>query len=383
MLDARTLSLVMTYVAAVSVLGMVLLAFGHRNEKSLPHVAAATLTIAIGMLGLTLRDMVPGFVSVVVANTLLVLGAVYLLASFRHFFGRKTHWPWLALAPVITAASFLYFWAVSDQVNIRMIIFSLLFGGGATWIGIEFLRPVKDEVWRGARIVTGLGFLVTGLVHAWRVVYVASSDQPLELMAGSIAFIVPALIGILTSIVTNFGFALVVGQRLQSRYDRLARVDQLTELLNRRGFDALVEAEISRALRHNTPLSVLIGDLDRFKRVNDSLGHSAGDAVLTEAAALIKRSARKEDHVGRLGGDEIALLLPGIDGDGAARTAERLREAVAAGNIDCGHRTKPMTMSFGVATLGRDGKTWLSLYAAADRRLYAAKQAGRNRVVAA
>jgi len=157
-----------------------------------------------------------------------------------------------------------------------------------------------------------------------------------------------------------------------------ARTDPLTKISNRRGFRELLDLELERARRGKAQMTVLVGDLDHFKEVNDRSGHHVGDAALQRVAHLLQQGKRQIDGAARVGGEEFALILPDTDGQGAFVIAERLRcdlreefstDAVA------------ITISFGVASYPQHGETAASLLRAADEALYAAKQSGRNRTV--
>lgn len=141
-------------------------------------------------------------------------------------------------------------------------------------------------------------------------------------------------------------------------------------------------AELSYAGRHNTEASVLMFDVDHFKRVNDTHGHLAGDEVLRNLAKTTSRLLRTEDVFARYGGEEFIVLLRGVPIRGAHRAGERLRTAIEAAPAKCDGQTIEATISVGCASLAccrkLDGDT---LIATADRRLYTAKRAGRNRVV--
>lgn len=159
--------------------------------------------------------------------------------------------------------------------------------------------------------------------------------------------------------------------------DHIARSDPLTGLANRRHLDEQLVAHVASAERHHHELSVAVVDIDNFKSVNDSFGHSAGDAVLREVALRLAASARVEDIVGRWGGEEFIVILPHCGPDGAAVVSERIRRAVAATPIRSEDGVViPVTVSIG-CTGGADDK----LIERADTALYAAKHAGRNRTV--
>jgi diguanylate cyclase (GGDEF)-like protein len=157
-----------------------------------------------------------------------------------------------------------------------------------------------------------------------------------------------------------------------------ARTDPLTRLSNRRGFREALDLELARARRGETRMTVLLGDVDHFKEVNDRSGHHVGDATLQRLARLLEHGKRQIDQVARVGGEEFALILPDTDDHGAYSVAERLRcelcEEFAADTV-------PVTISFGVASYPQHGETASSLLRAADEALYVAKQSGRNRTV--
>jgi diguanylate cyclase (GGDEF)-like protein/PAS domain S-box-containing protein len=162
---------------------------------------------------------------------------------------------------------------------------------------------------------------------------------------------------------------------VNSKLEALATVDGLTGAKNRRALDERLEMELRRAWRYKTPLSVLLLDVDKFKQFNDSFGHLAGDEVLKTVALVLQENVRVIDFVARYGGEEFAVLLPQTDVEGAMIVANRLREKIEAAKwID-----RPVTASIGVASLSETMKERAELLAAADRGLYASKEAGRNR----
>lgn len=163
---------------------------------------------------------------------------------------------------------------------------------------------------------------------------------------------------------------------LLEKVQRAAATDGLTGLANRGTFDTALAQEVSRAQRSGKPLSLVLLDIDHFKRLNDEHGHQAGDEVLRLVGARLKGECRDFDTAARYGGEEFAVVLPGCDGEGAVGIASRLRNAMASGSL-----ALPITASAGVACYPGDGFDADSLVAAADAALYAAKGAGRNQTV--
>ena len=172
-------------------------------------------------------------------------------------------------------------------------------------------------------------------------------------------------------------------ERTHAELERLARTDPLTGLANRRSLMEELEQEVERSERYGRPLSLVSVDLDHFKSVNDTHGHAAGDEVLRQAAQALRSVCRDVDLAARMGGEELALLLPETDVAGARIVAERVRERIAGTE----HRSPAgeafrVTASLGVAT-ARRGASGESLLQAADEALYQAKDAGRNQVALA
>lgn len=176
----------------------------------------------------------------------------------------------------------------------------------------------------------------------------------------------------------------------EERLRLLSITDSLTGLFNRRHFIEESEREIARARRYHLPTGMLLLDIDHFKRINDTYGHTTGDEALKAFAAACQKALRTNDILGRLGGEEFGVFLPQTDADGAALVAERIRHAVEAIRLshdskatDRDSQTVSLTVSIGVAA-GCGGEPGVdALLSRADEALYRAKAAGRNRVVRA
>lgn len=162
----------------------------------------------------------------------------------------------------------------------------------------------------------------------------------------------------------------------------LAATDPLTGIANRRHFIDRVEAELARAARSGEPLALIALDLDHFKQINDRLGHEIGDLVLKRVCTVANKGLRPSDLLGRLGGEEFCIMLPGTDLAAATAIAERLRASIEAGVVDSAAGLPYVTASIGIACTANDGTTLEALLRTADARLYQAKHRGRNTVVA-
>jgi diguanylate cyclase (GGDEF)-like protein len=173
------------------------------------------------------------------------------------------------------------------------------------------------------------------------------------------------------------------GTDLESQYHetiyRMTIVDGLTGIYNKRYLVEQLDRELSRAARHGRPLTLVICDIDHFKRVNDEFGHLAGDQVLKEVAQLLKNRIRPDDVIARYGGEELAIILPETDLAGGVRIAEDLRRMIAAQMFAFEADEIHVTISCGVAQLDAEWRSH-DFVRAADQRLYEAKRTGRNRV---
>jgi diguanylate cyclase (GGDEF)-like protein len=174
------------------------------------------------------------------------------------------------------------------------------------------------------------------------------------------------------------GIQRATANRLIWRLSDAAVTDALTGLLNRRGFQELIETELERARRSGQPLSLIIGDLDHFKALNDRFGHGAGDRALEQLALILDTAKRRIDTAARIGGEEFAVVLPDSDQHAAYILAERMRREVRETFM---YSPYELTISLGVATFPVHGPTVETLVAQADEALYAAKALGRDRTV--
>ena len=165
-------------------------------------------------------------------------------------------------------------------------------------------------------------------------------------------------------------------EETNAKLELLTITDELTGLGNRRGLEEHLQHEVNRSSRYRRPLSLLLVDIDRFKKYNDTFGHPAGDELLKIVAFLANQKTRASDLVARHGGDEFAVILPNTGKEAAKKLAERIRKAVEeVSSLHCS-----VTISIGICSLNSRNITMSKLVAEADQALYQAKKAGRNRV---
>lgn len=266
--------------------------------------------------------------------------------------------------------------------------FAVIAGGQGTAVGAQvwfLLFAVMPPMfyaageWRSALVLALLNLAIFGLLESrgWPAAPEIADLDPV-LLQGLRASLLSGCVLVVVGVVALSEQAAATNER---RLLALAGTDVLTGLANRRAFRDALRAEVQRAERTGSALTLAVLDLDHFKAVNDELGHDGGDAALRHVAQVLGESVRAYDRVARVGGEEFALLLPDTELAQALQGLERLREAVQARAIEHGGRRLTVTVSVGASPWQR-GQTDDQALQAADRALYRAKREGRNRVVA-
>lgn len=354
---------------------LVLWSRDHRRTHLIPaFLACVTYAIATTMqilqfppgTGLNSATSAAGYT---LAATLV---AQAVLVRSKRAFG----WPIYICGPLLAAAAMTWYSYVSPSLLMR--IYALNFG-----LGLLLLAAV----WRVRTLARGNAsdrllfwmLLVFGLHFFPRTILSTAIGLPNATSAYGAPFFWTALqVGLVF-----FGGALAMALVAATASDTIEEVrrerdvDGLTELVNRRAFFEITAARLASAA---DPISLVVGDIDHFKSINDSYGHAAGDAVLRNVGTVIRRDLRSQDIAGRLGGEEFAILLPDTDRDAAFLLVERLRRRLEQTAHDVLPTGKRITASFGIAQRSA-GESVDQLVDRADRLLYAAKSAGRNRCV--
>lgn len=379
--DIRTLFFVATLTTVLMAGAMVVLWRTHPTEPGGRYWAIGGALAATGFLFIWLRGAVPPFFSIPLANTLLAGGYGLVLLGVGRFAGRTVSpWPIVAAVAGVFAAC-LYFADEAADVNARVVVISTVVGVMALWCARRLTMDIPPGM---------------GLTQGMTAAVFALQGFPLLLRA-VMTFLGPAAVGhvfapntihavvyvntIISSIGLTFGATAMVTRRLYLHLDHVASHDPLTGLLNRHAVVQAAAREMARSARHAYPLSVLLLDIDHFKRVNDTYGHNAGDAVLRAFATAVLTALRRDDVLGRYGGEEFLALLPNSDRQAALAVAERTRAAISAMAVSYGGRTIAITTSIGVAEIAGHDASWDDAMRAVDTALYEAKRAGRDRVV--
>jgi len=316
---------------------------------------------------------------IVTINTLSVLALTLYVAAIRNFLGgRVPGWAIPATVGVIAACNLFYTTAFPD-FGVRVVIVS---GANMLWLGwgaYLLVRHDEPEIGRAAplMVVVLLVLALTLLARTLEVLMhgVTPAADSLSQQISLAAFA-------LYPVYASLAFFLMLGARANARLLSRARTDDLTGTLTRRAFLDSAHRRLKQARGDDArPVSMLLLDLDHFKAINDSHGHAVGDEVLRLFCNRLELGLRDSDLVGRLGGEEFAILLPGSDLTRALGIAERLRAGTEATRLRTNGEHR-LSVSIGVAEWAGPPATLNQLLHDADQAMYRAKAEGRNRVVA-
>ena len=373
MLELRTISGVTGVMGCLMAL---IMAFQRRSYPpsihGLGHWTAAPLLAFVSAILFALRGLLPPLLSAGLANALMFAAAAMFLAGSCRFFerplsARAAGGLWLA-----GLATLLFMSLFSGAYGWRVLFMGLLLGGVGLWhAAIVWRQPAQSFATR----FTGTVLTLTSLITLARGVSAPFSPPQEGLFTPSPMQAIYLLGLAFGTLLTSIGTVLMASEHLRQELERLVTQDSLTGALTRRALFNTGEAELARARRQGRALSVLMLDLDHFKRINDEHGHLVGDRVLVDFVARAHAVLRRPAVLGRYGGEEFVALLPDTDTAQALAVAERIRTSSCADpDLPC------CEVSIGVA--GAQPRDSLeALLKRADAALYEAKQTGRNRVV--
>jgi len=375
----QTLSAGISLFLAELCLGLILAGI-HRfapQDKCTRDWALGMLLTGIGVLIVTENGGAPNSLKLLAGNCAIIFGGVYYWWGIRLFHRRsRSRLGWL-----IAAAFFLLFGAqlaAGASLPARSLLVSLFTVLLLACDLFELVRPRPEPSTFGRRLaISGASVLL--LIYLLRLLLlVAGQGGSLTRSSGTVDVIVLFMIPMVGLLLIGAGLMLMYFERIIADNLRLASEDALTGLPNRRAIVGAGERALAHALRYREPLTVAILDVDYFKSINDRFGHDAGDQVLADIGALLRRECRQPDLVGRYGGEEFCILFPHTDRAAAEIAAERILRAARS------YRSRQdggLTFSIGMAVLEQgwdETVEWPALLKVADQQLYLAKDAGRD-----
>jgi diguanylate cyclase (GGDEF)-like protein len=337
---------------------------------------AAALGAALAMLRVVVDSLLP----LLAGGTVLIFAACLAAMGIKRFYGQEVTWRGTALTTGLSFAGLAFFMFAYDSAPMRVLIYSV---GQSLPLVLTLKLLLSRQDGRanpGARLAATVASFIVG-IYALRVI------GNLLHVGGDFSFThfspfhsVLILVLMFLSMAWNFGFLLMAMDRLRNEVADLALLDDLTGVGNRRHLVQRLTEECARSERSGEPFSLLVIDLDGFKRINDTHGHAAGDACLQHFTLMAQTRLRPGDMLARTGGDEFCVVLPSSTLREGAMIARRIVDVCRADAEQCMGADIPIAVSIGVAQWTREmGGFPDRLIAAADHALYAAKNQGKNR----
>lgn len=383
-METRLYLLAAMLIVSCGCIGFLIVRISNPFLKGLGWISACFACGTVSTLLFCFDGHIPRFYTVVLANLLADLAAyVFLHAAILELTGSKrriTLFSVILMALWLTATLALFF--PHDHHAHRVVIGSILLGLQVLQSGLYLIRHQEKGV-RVPAIFTATILFLFAAFNFLRAGYVALHGLPESILAPSRLQVVSIIAFLTAPLGLAFGIFWMSTAKLRLNFERLASTDPLTGLWNRRFFRLACEKELARSLGQTGTFSLLVADIDHFKRINDRHGHLTGDTVLCAIVAAIQADLRPFDLLGRWGGEEFVVLLPDCSPADALEVAERLRAGVQASVLSAPDASPiHVTMSLGVATCQGPGDVLDEIFRRADDALYQAKASGRNRALA-
>ncbi|GIL39945.1 hypothetical protein TMPK1_21820 [Rhodospirillales bacterium TMPK1] len=375
--------MLLALLALVALMGTLCLVVGRHGRTSEPlrRYGWGMVCLAVG-LAITLMSFLPSPVRLIVGNGLFAFATIPLVSGVllhtRYRLNMQLVWVIFAVTLAALAWNNL---GSSRPLSLNYVATLPISNLLQLYAAYALLRDPPRDARSGGRMLA-VSFILSRLVaDALVVVFLAGYGGTTESERFDIIASTFSLVQMVIAVTNTLALLWVEVRKMEAELERIAFEDSLTRLPNRRAVQSWFEQEVARATRRGETFAMLIVDLDRFKNLNDTYGHQAGDAVLAHVAATLNAQRRADDLLGRIGGEEFLLLLTGIDAEHANEVADRMRESMASSPITLRGQRVQVTLSGGFAMFDAEGTDWHTLFALADERLYAAKRNGRNRIV--
>ena len=341
-----------------------------RQYHGIGMALVANLCVAVGLMLRLFMDGLPDFLTIILSNILLLTGSGLFYIALSQFTG-LSYSKALVSGVIAVALPFLvYFTYWDDDLGMRMITFSLGSVAMVFILIVQLWRTQKTALRFSANLML-VSFIVHGIFLIVRTISLVL-DPPQDTLSITPVQSATYLLSFAISFFWSTGFILMVSQRLRNDLMEVATIDVLTRIPNRRATQGFLEKELSRAQRNQSEFSVLLIDIDDFKQVNDRWGHAVGDHALVKTAGIFQSMIRKEDWVGRWGGEEFLMIVPGSPRCDAEPLAERVRSEIANSEYSHSGVSFGITVSIGVACADQTS-TVDEILKKADDALYRAK----------
>jgi len=382
-LDIRTLSFTTMIFSFIYGVGLIVYSVNHQKFAGISMIGIAFLVLSLGLLLLSLRHFVNDLVSVIIANLLHLLAIIMVYEGLIRFRQADITWgKYLAIFLLLwVGTSFYYYTYVKPDVNARMIVFGSSFALEYLLTSYALFYKAKQSGGT-ANTFLGLMFLLLSVFFAMRSILTFGEAELTDFMDAGFIHAVSLMSLQAMVLFASFSVVWIASNELEKELKEQARIDPLTLAYNRRALEDVANVEISRVIRNELSLSIIMCDIDHFKNFNDEHGHQVGDKVLVDFCSILKSSIREHDFLARYGGEEFIVLLPETDLQQALAIAEKLRIKTYQHRMQVRrNRAVSITASFGVAGYQKGMTDWRLIVKAADQALYQAKNSGRNKVM--
>ncbi|MBR9787532.1 MAG: GGDEF domain-containing protein [Vibrionaceae bacterium] len=376
-LDVRTLNFIVILFSCIYSISLLCYQYTQNKIKGLNTFSVSLLFIGLGPFLLGFRDSAPDWLTIIVANTLILIGfllTLYSVSIFRSFPLKLAHT--MAVFIPIFSSLFYYFTFHAPSVKSRVIYLSVYLCLVTLCSGIAMLKGKKNDLDLPVKTMAYSFFCYSAFMGS-RTLWSIFSPEITSFMNAGLIHQLSFLFSICLIVALSFNILWLINARLVASINDLSLRDALTGLYNRRALEEVIPGLIYDARKQNLPVSIVMADIDRFKAINDQFGHTAGDQVMEKISIILKKHLPESACVVRLGGDEFMMIL--LDKlEQAKHFSEQIRTAIE-NDASLQSSERKVTMSFGVSELEK-GNEMDSALSQADVALYHSKHSGRNQV---
>jgi diguanylate cyclase (GGDEF)-like protein len=354
----------------------------HRGTRGINWFPVYNFSAFLGAVLIALRGHISDPVSIVFGDFLFPLAYLFLHLCLTEFLGaRFAFWKLQIGLTVLTFVGLLEYGAIHPNTKYRLILYSITLASQIAIVAWVTFRNISGSLLVSGSLM-GMVLALLSLSNVVRLFGIFAWGAPANYLRGGPYLTWTVLNNTVLQGGVAVAFVWMTAAFLHQDLQLQASTDPLTGLLNRRAIEIAADRAFAESRHSHQPLTAILIDLDGFKKINDSLGHQAGDVTLIAVARRLQQGLRKHDLLARLGGDEFVILLPGTSLATATEMAERLRVSVEELEIVYGHQRVTVNASFGLAQVESPAADWDDLMMGCDKALYAVKNAGGNLVFA-